>query len=647
MVFIYGTLHKKTLLVWKERFFVLRGTSLSCFKKKGDAEPGRVYVVTGQFSIEKLGKGAGFHLKTPSKTLRLRADSDKEEAEWVTTLETVIRNEKEKVSLRPLRANTKLWWAETKQGQFCFELDSHYEMRKTIGSGGYGVVVSAINRRDDTKVAVKKVVSAFDDVLVAKRMVREIRLLRQFEHDNIVRIVDMLPPPSVESFEDVYIVLERMDTDLHHIIYSGQHLKEAHMQFFMYQMLCGLKYIHSAQVIHRDLKPANVLVNTTCDLKLCDFGLARSLLMADGSTAGTANDSTGDSGGASPKMTEYVVTRWWRAPEVFLEADYNVAIDVWSAGCILAEMLQKKPLFMGNNTAQMLKLIVGFCGKVTPADLAFVSNRKARTYMLDMPEAPPTDLPAKFPAAGAAALDLLQRMLQFNPAQRISIDEALAHPWLTRFHTPEHEAVAQRPAELSAVETAPLTRAALQRLMFEDVCAFRPECLEQVGGSSSSSSSSGAVGSSGAVTLPPPPGGHPGGVNTVPLPPLLGGSGHSSVSSSQHGGSTSSSAAQQQQQQQQQPQGSMSSSSHSSSSSSSSSDDLDDDTGVLSDVGGSVTSATTVDTSAAEAATAPTTRRSSKSNNNSSSSNSNSNSSSSSSTEQVAASLAAVAILAT
>eukprot|EP00611_Tribonema_gayanum_P016894 TRINITY_DN2935_c0_g1_i2.p2 TRINITY_DN2935_c0_g1~~TRINITY_DN2935_c0_g1_i2.p2 ORF type:complete len:195 (-),score=27.12 TRINITY_DN2935_c0_g1_i2:325-909(-) len=189
MVFVYGTLHKKSLLVWKERFWVLRGTSLSCFKRKGDAEPSRVYALTGQYSIERVGRGSGFHLRTAGKTLRLRAPSDKEEAEWISTLETVIKNEREKITQKPHRAGTKLWWAETKQGQFCFELDDFYEMRKTIGSGGYGIVVSAMDKRTDTKVAIKKVVNAFDDVLVAKRMVREIRLLRQVRNACAVAVV--------------------------------------------------------------------------------------------------------------------------------------------------------------------------------------------------------------------------------------------------------------------------------------------------------------------------------------------------------------------------------------------------------------------------------------------------------------------------
>ncbi|CAN0343825.1 unnamed protein product [Ectocarpus sp. 8 AP-2014] len=309
-------------------------------------------------------------------------------------------------------------------------------------------------------------------MLVAKRMIREIRLLRQFDHDNIIRIVDMMPPPSVEKFKDVYMVLDRMDTDLHHIIYSGQNLKQAHLQFFLYQILCGLHYMHSARVIHRDLKPANVLVNTTCDLKLCDFGLARSLGKApasettspggsggDGSSsaaraaaAGVAPDvEDGDSGG-EVKLTEYVVTRWWRAPEVFLEANYGTAIDVWSAGCIMAEMLQRKPLFMGSNTAQMLRLVVQFTGKPSQADLSFVTNKKvglrvrpsspspplpqARNYVLDMAEGPRTSLTERFPDAGAEALDLLSKMLTFDPSRRISVRDAMRHPWLARFYQP-------------------------------------------------------------------------------------------------------------------------------------------------------------------------------------------------------------------
>eukprot|EP00611_Tribonema_gayanum_P000868 TRINITY_DN10662_c0_g1_i1.p1 TRINITY_DN10662_c0_g1~~TRINITY_DN10662_c0_g1_i1.p1 ORF type:complete len:187 (+),score=46.98 TRINITY_DN10662_c0_g1_i1:252-812(+) len=177
MVFIYGALHKKTLLGWKERFFVLKGSRLSCFKKKGDENPSSEYDLDLGVSVEKLS--SGFQVRTPGKTLRLRAPSEKEEADWLDKLETIRKNQARKSAQKPNRKGTKLWWAETKAGQFCFELDDFYEMKKTIGSGGYGIVVSAVDTRDDSKVAIKKVVDAFDDVLVAKRMARETRLLRQ------------------------------------------------------------------------------------------------------------------------------------------------------------------------------------------------------------------------------------------------------------------------------------------------------------------------------------------------------------------------------------------------------------------------------------------------------------------------------------
>jgi mitogen-activated protein kinase 7 len=124
-----------------------------------------------------------------------------------------------------------------------------------------------------------------------------------------------------------------MEADLHQIIRSEQPLTDAHFQYFIYQLCRGLKFIHSANVLHRDLKPGNLLVNADCELKICDFGLARGL---SGSTEGF--------------MTEYVATRWYRAPEIMLSfKSYTKAIDMWSVGCIFAELLGNKPLFKGRD----------------------------------------------------------------------------------------------------------------------------------------------------------------------------------------------------------------------------------------------------------------------------------------------------------
>ena len=232
-------------------------------------------------------------------------------------------------------------------GKHTFVVDKRYTMIRTIGSGAYGVVISASDVHSQDNVAIKMVPKAFSDEIDAKRILREIKLLKHFQHENIVSLLDMMPPnvKAAEDFKDVYLVTNLMETDLHRIIYSKQKLSVDHAQYFIYQVLRGLKYIHSCRVLHRDLKPSNLLVNSNCDLKICDFGLAR----------GIYNDPQEPSGmGASNKgtllLTEYVVTRWYRAPEIMLAChEYSYPIDVWSVGCIFAELIQRKPYFPGDD----------------------------------------------------------------------------------------------------------------------------------------------------------------------------------------------------------------------------------------------------------------------------------------------------------
>lgn len=229
-----------------------------------------------------------------------------------------------------------------KAGKETFTIDTRYSLIRTIGSGAYGTVISASDSTKENNVAIKMVPRAFNDEIDAKRILREIKLLRHFEHENIVSITDMLPPDKkyVEDFNDVYIVADLMETDLHRIIYSKQALSIDHVQYFIYQVLRGLKYIHSANVIHRDLKPSNLLVNSNCDLKICDFGLAR----------GIVGDGHLHTMKGSVLLTEYVVTRWYRAPEIMLSCHkYSKPVDLWSVGCIFAELILRKPYFPGDD----------------------------------------------------------------------------------------------------------------------------------------------------------------------------------------------------------------------------------------------------------------------------------------------------------
>ncbi|KAK9813241.1 hypothetical protein WJX72_011309 [[Myrmecia] bisecta] len=337
-----------------------------------------------------------------------------------------------------------------------FECPAKYKPIKPIGKGAYGVVCSARNELTGEKLAIKKIGNAFDNAIDARRTLREIRLLRHMSHENVITIKDILPPSSLDDFKDVYLVYELMDTDLHQIIRSSQGLSDEHCQYFIYQVLRGLKYIHSANILHRDLKPSNLLLNANCDLKICDFGLAR-----------TNNEQE--------FMTEYVVTRWYRAPELLLScSEYTAAIDVWSVGCILGELLGRKPLFPGKDYIHQLNLITRVIGTPADADLCFISSDKARRYICSLPTCARVPFKDIYPNANLQAVDLMERMLVFEPGKRISVARALEHPYLASLHDINDEPSC--PSVFAfPFDTDTLSDGAIRGMILEDVRAFNPE----------------------------------------------------------------------------------------------------------------------------------------------------------------------------
>ncbi|DAZ97023.1 TPA: hypothetical protein N0F65_012892 [Lagenidium giganteum] len=351
-----------------------------------------------------------------------------------------------------------------------FNIDLKYKFLKPIGHGAYGVVISADNSESSEKVAIKKISKAFEDIVDAKRILREIKLLQHFDHENVITIVDLLPPTSLLHFDDVYIITDLMETDLHRIIYSRQPLTDDHIQYFLYQILRALKYIHSASVLHRDLKPSNLLLNSNCDLKICDFGLAR----------GIEPDED------NMELTEYVVTRWYRAPEIMLSTkEYTKAIDIWSTGCIFAELLGRKPLFPGDDYIHQLQIICDKLGTPREEELHFVTSEKARRFMKNQPMKPGIPFAKLFPSAKPAAIDLLEKMLVFDPSKRISVEQALEHPYLESLHNAEDEPVADRPFSFD-FEKEDLTKTRLQELILEEILKFHPEAQHACGAKSTS-----------------------------------------------------------------------------------------------------------------------------------------------------------------
>jgi mitogen-activated protein kinase 7 len=281
---------------------------------------------------------------------------------------------------------------------------------------------------DAESVAIKKVTNVFSKRILAKRCLREVKLLQHFrEHKNITCLYDM-DIVDHARYNELYLYEELMEADLHAIIRSGQPLTDAHYQSFIYQILCGLKYIHSANVLHRDLKPGNILVNADCELKICDFGLARGY-------SDVAEENAGF-------MTEYVATRWYRAPEIMLSfQSYSKAIDLWSVGCILAELLGGKPFFKGRDYVDQLNQILHVLGTPAEPTLCRIGSQRAQDYVRSLPFKAPIPFTSIFPKASGLAIDLLTRLLQFDPADRIDVEHALAHPYLAVWHDPAEEPV--------------------------------------------------------------------------------------------------------------------------------------------------------------------------------------------------------------
>ena len=309
-------------------------------------------------------------------------------------------------------------------------LDPRYVVEKIIGSGSYGVVIKARDTTDNSLVAIKRInKEIFDESILAKRILREIKLLAHFHDVNIIGLRNILTPRTPD-FDAFFIVMEIMDTDLRAVLKSGQRLSDQHVQFFVYQALRALHVIHAAGVIHRDITPANILVNTNCDLKICDFGLAKE-----------ESDDGQD-------MTDYVTMRWYRAPELVMEhRNYTGKIDVWGVGLIFGELLGSRPLCQGKDRVVQLDKIIEVIGTPSDEDIDAVGSAAAQRYLKKKGPRQPINWTEKYPAASPEALDLLQKMLAFHPDKRISVVDGMRHPYLSAMYDAADEQVDVPPFE--------------------------------------------------------------------------------------------------------------------------------------------------------------------------------------------------------
>ncbi|KAE8702925.1 Mitogen-activated protein kinase 1 [Hibiscus syriacus] len=319
-----------------------------------------------------------------------------------------------------------------------FEVTAKYKPPiMPIGKGAYGIVCSALNSDTNEQVALKKIANAFDNRIDAKRTLREIKLLRHMDHENVIAIKDIIAPPKREWFND----------------------------YFLYQILRGLKYIHSANVLHGDLKPSNLLLNANCDLKISDFGLAR--VNSENCTA---------------------------------------AIDVWSMGCIFIELMDRRPLFPGRDHVHQLRLLIEVSSSCPPTGIILSEiqtnkllsrvelalqligtpseselgclNENARRYIKQLPLYLRQSFTEKFPTVHPLAIDPVEKMFTFDPRLRVTVEDALVHPYLSSLHDLSDEPVCMTQFNFDFKQHE-LTEEQMKELIYREAIAFNPEYMRQ------------------------------------------------------------------------------------------------------------------------------------------------------------------------
>ncbi|XP_043530431.1 cyclin-dependent kinase-like 2 [Chiloscyllium plagiosum] len=285
-----------------------------------------------------------------------------------------------------------------------------YEYLGLVGEGSYGIVIRSRNKENGRIVAIKKFLEDDDDKMVKKIAMREIRLLKQLRHENLVNLLEVW-----NRRKRWYLVFEFVDhTLLDDLEQCPNGLEYDKVRRYLIQILRGIAFCHSHNIIHRDIKPENILVSRSGVVKLCDFGFARSLTAP------------------GEMYTDYIATRWYRAPELLVgDTKYGKPVDVWAVGCLVMEMLTGEPLFPGDSEIDQLFHIIRCVGNLIPRHKELFHKNPLFTG-LQLPDIKRIELlPTHYPHIPCLVFDLVKKCLQIDPEKRPSCAELLQHNYFT------------------------------------------------------------------------------------------------------------------------------------------------------------------------------------------------------------------------
>jgi len=401
-----------------------------------------------------------------------------------------------------------------------WQVPPRYDVRQIIGTGAYGSVCEAFDHEHNRLVAIKRVDDMFEDLTDCKRVLRECAILSKLHSENVVALYDIVAPRDMNTFEELYMVMEICDTDLKKLCRTDVSLTALHINTLLYNLLVGLNYLHSAGIYHRDLKPANVLVNQDCSVKICDFGLSRAIHDAKLDLEDLPNTPRGYDGAQqlvpvgrhtqrlTRALTRHVVTRWYRAPElILLQEHYSEAIDIWSVGCIYAELLgmlegtrvqDRGPLFPGSScfplsparrhrtdhrfhtrgSHDQLNVIFDLLGTPTAEQVGQLERDDAKRYVRCSAERAGRGFASKFPHVNNGAIELLEMTLRFCPQERATVAALLDHPELREVRDPARETKASHFISLNFEKEPDLDQWLLRKHFLDEARRYHPELPE-------------------------------------------------------------------------------------------------------------------------------------------------------------------------